>query len=211
MHCKDWCWSWNSSTLATWCKELTHWKGPWCWKDWSQEEKGTTEDEMVGWHHRLDGHEFEQAPAVGDGQGSLACCSPWGCKELNLTEDQTELNWTETVACQAPLSMGFPRQECWSGLPLTSPGDVPDPGFEAPVLHWQAAFCHWATRAATSTITWKQKYVRLERTQLFCQDDYNRSPVKMYDFLSILICSGFCNKTAQTELFKHFLMVLVVE
>ena len=50
-------------------------------KDWRQEEKGTTEDEMVGWHHRLNGHEFEQAPGVGDGQGSLACCSPWGRKE----------------------------------------------------------------------------------------------------------------------------------
>ena len=47
-------------------------------KDRRQEEKGTTEDEMVGWHHRLDGHEFEQAPGVGDGQGRLACCSPWG-------------------------------------------------------------------------------------------------------------------------------------
>ena len=45
-----------------------------------------TEDEMVGWHHRLDGHEFEQAPGVGDGQGSLECCSPWGCKELDTTE-----------------------------------------------------------------------------------------------------------------------------
>ena len=47
-------------------------------KDWRQEEKGTTEDEMVGWHHWLDGHEFEQDPGVGDGQGSLECCSPWG-------------------------------------------------------------------------------------------------------------------------------------
>ena len=47
-------------------------------KDWRQEKKGTTEDELVGWHHRLDGHEFELAPRVGDGQGSLACCSPWG-------------------------------------------------------------------------------------------------------------------------------------
>ena len=44
------------------------------------------EDEMVGWHPRLDGHEFEQAPGVGDGQGSLACCSPWGCKESDMTE-----------------------------------------------------------------------------------------------------------------------------
>ena len=55
-------------------------------KDWRQEEKGTTQDEMVGWHHRLDGHEFEQTPGDGDGQGSLACCSPWGHKELDTTE-----------------------------------------------------------------------------------------------------------------------------
>ena len=46
-------------------------------------EKGTTEDEMVGWHHRLDGHEFEQAPGAGDRQGSLECCSPWGCKVVH--------------------------------------------------------------------------------------------------------------------------------
>ena len=62
-------------------------------QDWRQEEKGTTEDEMVGWHHRLDRHEFEQAPGVGDGQGSLVCCSPWGHKESDTTE---QLNWTET-------------------------------------------------------------------------------------------------------------------
>ena len=52
------------------------WKDPDAGKDWGQEEKGMTEDEMVGWHHRLDGHEFAQAPGVGDGQGSLACSSP---------------------------------------------------------------------------------------------------------------------------------------
>ena len=51
-----------------------------------QEEKGGTEDEMVGWHHRLNGHEFEQALGSGEGQGSLACCSPWVCKELDMTE-----------------------------------------------------------------------------------------------------------------------------
>ena len=60
--------------------------------DWRQEEKGTTEDEMVGWHHQLDGHEFEQALGVGDGQGSLECCSPWGHKESDTTE---RLIWTE--------------------------------------------------------------------------------------------------------------------
>ena len=67
------------------------WKDPDAGKDWRQ-EKGTTEDEMVGWHHRLDGHKFEEAPGVDDGQGSLTCCSPWGSKELNTTE---RLNWTE--------------------------------------------------------------------------------------------------------------------
>ena len=61
-------------------------KDPDAWKDSRQEEKGTTEDEMVGWHHRLNGHEFEQAPGDGEGQGSLACCSPWGCKESDTTE-----------------------------------------------------------------------------------------------------------------------------
>ena len=55
-------------------------------KDWRQKEKGMTEDEMVGWHHRLNGHEFEQALGDGDGQGSLASCSPWSCKELDMTE-----------------------------------------------------------------------------------------------------------------------------
>ena len=55
-------------------------------KDWGQEEKGTTEDEMAGWHHRLDGCEFEWTPGVGDGQGGLACCNSWGCKESDKTE-----------------------------------------------------------------------------------------------------------------------------
>ena len=61
-------------------------KDPDAGKDWRKEEKGTTEDEMVGWHHRLDGHESEQTLGVGDGQGGLACCSPWGHKELDTTE-----------------------------------------------------------------------------------------------------------------------------
>ena len=59
-------------------------------RDWRQEEKGTTEDEMSGWHYWLDGHEFEWSPGVGDGQGSLACCDSWGHKESDMTE---QLNW----------------------------------------------------------------------------------------------------------------------
>ena len=61
-------------------------KDPDAGKDWRQEEKGMAEGEMVGWHHRLDGYEFDQAPGDGEGQGSLACCSPWGGKESDKTE-----------------------------------------------------------------------------------------------------------------------------
>ena len=68
------------------------WKDPDAGKDWGQEEKGTTEDEMTGWHHRLDGHGFGWTPGVGDGQGGLVCCGSWGCKESDMTE---QLNWTE--------------------------------------------------------------------------------------------------------------------
>ena len=61
-------------------------------KDWGQKEKGTTEDEMAGWHHQLDGHEFGWTPGVGDGQGGLACCNSWGRKESDTTQ---WMNWTE--------------------------------------------------------------------------------------------------------------------
>ena len=60
-------------------------------KDLRQEEKGTKKEEMIGWHHWLNGHEFEQAPGLGDEQGGLACCSPWGCKGLDTTGHWTEL------------------------------------------------------------------------------------------------------------------------
>ena len=59
IHWKDWYWIWNSNTLATWCEELTHWKRPWCWERLKAGGEGMTEDEMVGWHHWLHGHEFE--------------------------------------------------------------------------------------------------------------------------------------------------------
>ena len=76
-------------------KNWLTWKDPDDGKDWRQEEKGITGDEMAGWHHWLNGCEFEQAPGVGDEQGGLACCSTWGCKELDMTE---RLNWTERLS-----------------------------------------------------------------------------------------------------------------
>ena len=66
------------------------WKDPDAGKNWGQDEKGTTEDEMVGWHHWLNGHRFGWTLGVGDAQGGLACCGSWGCKQLDATE---RLNW----------------------------------------------------------------------------------------------------------------------
>ena len=122
------------------------WKDPDAGKNWRQEEKGTTEDEMVRSHHRLDGHGFGRTPGVGDGQGGLVCCGSWGCKESDTTE---QLNWTEwTVACQAPLSVGFFRQVHWNGLPCPPPGDLPNPGIQLCLLHCKCILYCWATREA---------------------------------------------------------------
>ena len=101
---------------------------------------------MVGWHHRLNGHECEQALGVGDGLGSLEYYSPWMAESRTRLSSWTELSWAEwcvlscsvvyncvttwTGHCQAPLSLEFPRQEYCSGLPLPTSGDLPDPGVE---------------------------------------------------------------------------------
>ena len=87
----------EAETLILWPPDAKNWligNDPDVGKDWRQEEKGTTEDEMAGWHHQLSGHEFEQAPGVGDGQGSLACYSPWGLRSWTRLSKWTELNWT---------------------------------------------------------------------------------------------------------------------
>ena len=81
------------------------WKDPDAGKGWGQEEKGMTEDEMVGWHHRLNGHEFEWTPGVGDEHGGLACCSSWGRKESDTTE---RLNWTEVAESSINKNILFP-------------------------------------------------------------------------------------------------------
>ena len=86
----------EAETPIPWPFDVENWligKSPDAGKDWTQEKKGMTVDEMVGWHHWLDGHEFEQALGVGDGQGSLACCSPWDCKESDTTEQLNKLTY----------------------------------------------------------------------------------------------------------------------
>ena len=90
------------------CKELTHWKRPWCWEGLG------AGGEMAAWHHWLDGHGFEWTLGVGDGQGTLACCNSWGCKEPDTTE---WLNWTElNCDLKSPRITGCPPHlRCKSG------------------------------------------------------------------------------------------------
>ena len=88
----------ETEALILWPPDAKSWltgKDPDVGENWRQEEKKTTENEIVGWHHRLDGHEFEQPLGIGDGQGSLVCCSPWGCRESETTE---WLNWTDDLS-----------------------------------------------------------------------------------------------------------------
>ena len=85
----------EAETLILWPPDAKSWfigKDPDPGRDWGQEEKGTTEDEMVEWHHRHNGHGFRWTPGVGDGQGSLVCCGSWDRKESGTTE---RLHWTE--------------------------------------------------------------------------------------------------------------------
>ena len=112
-------------------------KDPDARKDWRQEEKGMAEDEMVGWHHQLNGYEFEQAPGIGDGQGSLECYSPWGHKELDMTEQLNPLaTWCEQLS-------HWKGPWCWERL--KEGGEEDDRGWD----DWMASptqwTCVWAT------------------------------------------------------------------
>ena len=104
----------EAETPLLWPPDVKNWligKDPHAGKDWRREEKGTREDEMLGWHHQLNGHESEQTPGVGDGQGGLACCSPWGCKESDTTE---WLNWTDSfVWLYHNVIIHFPLMGIW--------------------------------------------------------------------------------------------------
>ena len=97
----------EAESLILWPPDAKNWligKDPDAGKDWRQEEKGTTEDEMVGWHHRHNGHGFGWTLGFGDRQGSLVCCSPWGCEESDMTE---WLNWTELICWELQKTKGF--------------------------------------------------------------------------------------------------------
>ena len=91
---RDWCWSWNSNTLATWCEELTHWKRAWCWERLKAGGEGDDRG-WDGWMASLTRWTWIWVDSgVDDGQGGLVCCSSWGHKESDTTK---QLNWTETL------------------------------------------------------------------------------------------------------------------
>ena len=90
----------DADALILWRPDLKRWltgKDAEAGKDWGQEEKRVAKDEMVRYHHQLSGHEFEQTPGDSEGQRSLVCCSPWGCKELNMTYWTTEQQKLQTI------------------------------------------------------------------------------------------------------------------
>ena len=114
-------------------KSLLIWKDLDSGKDWGQEEKGTTENEMIGWHHRLNGHGFEWTLGVGDGQGGLACCGSWGHKESDTTE---RLNWTELNSAYKLNKQGNNIQPWCTPFPIWNQSAVPCPVL--PIASWPA-------------------------------------------------------------------------
>ena len=115
VHWKDWYWSWNSNNMPPDAKNWLIWKDSDAGKDWMWEEKGRTEDEMAGWHHRLDGRESKWTPGVGDGQGGLACWSPWGDKESGTTE---QLSWLKEIKVHyfSHISLYGISKQNWLGI-----------------------------------------------------------------------------------------------
>ena len=102
VHWRDCCWNWNSNTLATWCEDLTHWKRPWCWE--RLKAGGGDDRGRDSWMASPTQWTQVWASSGIGGLESLACCSPWGCKESNMTE---RLNWTVF-----PLSFLFSSSQC---------------------------------------------------------------------------------------------------
>ena len=148
--------SWNNLDRSRTQKSWLIGKDSDAGRDWGQEEKGTTEDEMAGWHHRLDGCEFEWTLGVGDGQGGLACCDSWGLKESDTTErlNWTELNWRKfselhaRIGCDRISSTSILAQSL-SCVWLCDPVDCSTPDFSG--LQYLSQFAqthvHWVSNA----------------------------------------------------------------
>ena len=124
-------------------------------REWGQEEKGTTEDEMAGWHHWLDGHEFEWTPGVGDGQGGLGCYNSWGREESHTTE---RLNWTESFKA---LKLCHSAVNCFSSSAASSSLFRIPPGLEMSLWFLSVRLDLWSVRATLiyANSTWGQYFL----------------------------------------------------
>ena len=125
----------KAETPVLWPPHAKSWligKDPDAGRYWGQKEKGTSEDEMPEWHHRLNSHEFGWTPRVSDGQGGLACCDSWGHKESDTTE---QLNWTELNWCINPRALS---SYSWQASCSTACGIFMNQGSNPYPLHWQA-------------------------------------------------------------------------
>ena len=171
MNIKDCCWSYSSNTLATWCQELTHWKRLWCWQRLKAEREA--EDKIAGWHHRLSGHESEQTLGDGEGQGSLVCCSPWGRKEVNMTEQLNNKHCIKNITIIKGASTGRKRHSKTNILKklviattttkslqscptLCDPIDGSPPGSRVPGI-LQARTLEWVAISFSNAWKWKVK------------------------------------------------------
>ena len=137
----------EAETPIVWPPDAKTWligKDPDAGKDWRQEEKGMTEDKMVGWHHRLNGHGFGWTPGVGEGQGGLACCSSWGHKESDTTG---QLNWTDRLSLRGKTGLLQNSVEAANGQGLktskTAQQKYPDPSFPSSQEKNWCSLQHW--------------------------------------------------------------------
>ena len=161
IHWKDWCWSWSTNTLATWCEELTHWKRPWCWERLKAGGEGDDRG-WDGWMALPTQWTWVWASSgVGDGQGDLVCCDSWGHKESDTTE---WLNWTELNLPSLILKSAYAAaaaKSLQSCPTLCDPIDGSQPGSPIPGI-LQARTLEWVAISFSNAWKWKLK-VKIER------------------------------------------------
>ena len=184
----------NAETPVLWPPHAKSWligKDPDAGRDWRQEENGTTEEEMAGWHHWLNGRESEWTPGVGDGQGGLVCCDSWGPRELDTTE---WLNWTE-LNCFIPYSKA--KFAYYSRCFLTSYFCIPVPYNEKDIFFWVLVLKGLVGLHRTVKLQVLQRYWLGHRLGLLwywmvCLGNEQRSFCRFWDCMQVLHFRLFC-------------------
>ena len=162
---------------------LIHWKRPWSGKDWRQEKKGMTEGDMIGWHHWLDGHESEQIPGDSKGQGSLACCSPWGRRVTHDLATEQQQQDMSGITTWDVWEGSLPRGNCFFSLSSSAPSNDPRP--------------EWSPETpSVSCETWQSR--RGKRVKSFStKGSYPTSRLHLHKNIS-LVCLNHCSQLSLT-------------